>query len=191
MRSLAALLLAPTVCLAQAVEVAGVKFEPQVRVEEAGPVLQLNGAGLRTRLIFKVYAVGLYVPAKSSSAAEAIAGNGPKRVAIRMLRDVDAQTFSGALEDGLRANHSEAQFRALEPRVRQLAAIMAELKEAKEGMRIALDWRPGTGTVVLVDGSARGKPIEGEDFYPALLRIWLGDKPVDDDLKKGMLGQAG
>jgi hypothetical protein len=191
MRVLAAFLVAPAICFAQVIEVAGVKFEPQLRAAEGGPVLQLNGAGLRTRFIFNVYAMGLYLPARTSKAAEAISGSGPKRVALRMLRDVDAQTFTGALEDGLRANHSEAQFRALEPRVRQLAAIMAELKEAKEGMRIALDWRTGTGTVVMVDGSARGKPIEGEDFYAALLRVWLGENPVQSDLKKALLGEPG
>jgi hypothetical protein len=43
---------------------------------------------------------------------------------------------------------------------------------------------------VSVNAAARGKPIPGEDLYRALLRIWLGDKPVDGDLKKGMLGQA-
>ncbi len=191
MKAYAALLLAPAICLAQSVEVGGVKFEPQVQVGDAGTALQLNGAGVRSRFIFSVYAMGLYLPARTSNAAEAISGTGPKRIALRMLRDVDAQTFTGALEDGLRANHSEAQFRALEPRVRQLAAIMAELKEAKEGMRIALDWRPGTGTVVMVDGGPRGRPIEGEDFYAALLRVWLGENPVQSDLKKALLGQPG
>jgi hypothetical protein len=43
---------------------------------------------------------------------------------------------------------------------------------------------------VLVDGAPKGKPIAGDDFYRGLLRIWLGDKPVDADLKKGMLGQG-
>jgi hypothetical protein len=41
-----------------------------------------------------------------------------------------------------------------------------------------------------LNGAARGKPIQGEDFYRALMRIWLGDKPVDGDLKQGMLGQV-
>ncbi|HUN67524.1 MAG TPA: chalcone isomerase family protein, partial [Burkholderiales bacterium] len=75
-----------------------------------------------------------------------------------------------------------------EPRVRQLVAIMAEMKEAKKGMRITLDWLPGAGTAVTVDGKAAGLPIQGEDFYRALLRIWLGDNPVQSDLKKALLG---
>jgi hypothetical protein len=105
-----------------------------------------------------------------------------------MLRDVDAEQFSGALADGIRENHSEAEAKALEPRVKQLAAIMAEMKEAKKGMRITLDWVPAAGTQLTVEGKPAGSPIPGEDFYRALLRIWLGDKPVQDDLKTALLG---
>ena len=57
--------------------------------------------------------------------------------------------------------------------------------------QILLDFLPDSGTGLVVNGQARGKPIAGDDFYRALLRIWLGDKPVDGDLKRGMLGQAG
>jgi len=78
--------------------------------------------------------------------------------------------------------------KSLEPRARQLVAIMASMKEAKEGMRIALDWVPGSGTLVSVDGKAVGAPIPGEDFYRGLLRIWLGENPVQQDLKKALLG---
>ncbi len=78
--------------------------------------------------------------------------------------------------------------KSFEPRIAELSAIMNELKEARKGMAILLDWQPGTGTVVAVDGKTRGKPIAGEDFYRALLRIWLGERPVQDDLKKALLG---
>ena len=104
-----------------------------------------------------------------------------------MLRDVGADTFTEALVEGLRANTSEAQYQALEPRVQELAAIMAQVGEAKKGMTISLDWT-GAATQLLVNGKPAGKPIAGEDFYRALLRIWLGDKPVQDDLKRSLLG---
>ena len=67
---------------------------------------------------------------------------GAKRIAIHMLRDVGADQFSGALADGIRDNHSEAEMKALEPRVAQLGAILAEMKEAKKGMVITLDLVP-------------------------------------------------
>jgi len=166
----------------QAAEVSGVKLDEQASV--AGSEVALVGAGLRTRLFFQVYVIGLYV---SNLRADPLAQPGPKRVQIHMLRDVDAATFTEALADGIKANASEAETKALEPRVKQLSAIMAEVKEAKKGMRIALDWT-GKQTQVLIDGKPAGGPIEGEDFYRALLRIWLGDKPVQDDLKKALLG---
>jgi hypothetical protein len=172
---------------ALAADVAGVKLEDRDRV--ASSELVLNGAGLRKRAFFQVYAIGLYLPERKTLAAELVAATGPKRVAIHMLRDVEADQFSGALADGVKDNHSEAEATALEPRVKQLAAIMAEMKEAKKGMRITLDWVPAAGTQVTVEGKPAGAPIPGEDFYRALLRIWLGDKPVQDDLKKALLGE--
>ena len=166
-----------------AAEVAGVKLEEQIQPGN----LVLNGAGLRKRLFFQVYAIGLYLPKKTNSAEEAIGGPGAKRVAIHMLRNVGAAEFSEALAEGIRANHSEAEAKALEPRVQELGAIMGEVKEAKKGMAIALDATPA-GTQVLIDGKPAGKAIAGEDFYRALLRIWLGPRPVQDDLKKALLG---
>ena len=172
-----------------AAEVAGVKIEEAAKV--AGADLRLNGAGLRSKAFFKVYAMGLYLPEKQSSGAAVLAAAGPKRIHIHMLRDVDADDFSEALADGIRDNHTEAEVKALAPRIGVLTALMNEIKQARTGLMIQLDWVPGAGTQVTIGGQARGKPIEGEDFYRALLRIWLGDKPVSGDLKKALLGQGG
>jgi hypothetical protein len=176
------LLLAITLPL-QAAEVAGVKFDDRARVADSE--LALSGAGLRQRFVFDVYAVALYV---RDPKTDRVAQGGAKRVAIRMLRDVDADTFAKALVDGMRPNHDEATMRLLEPRIAELNAIMAAVKEARKGMAIDLDWDPGTGTRVMIEGKAAGKAIAGEDFYQALLRVWLGPKPVQDDLKKALLG---
>jgi hypothetical protein len=170
----------------QAAEVAGVKVEEKTVVENSN--LTLNGAGLRKRAFFSVYVIGLFLPEKKTAAADVINAAGTKRVAIHMLRDVGAEQFSDALMDGMKDNHSEADMKALEPRAKQLAAIMAEMKEAKKGMRIALDWLPGKGTQVVVEGKPAGAAIPGEDFYRGLLRIWLGENPVQADLKKALLG---
>lgn len=166
---------------AMAAEVAGVKLEEKI------DGLVLNGAGLRKRLFFQVYAIGLYLPKKTTVAEEAISAPGAKRIAIHMLRNVGAEEFSEALAQGIRDNHGEAEAAALEPRLRELSLTMAELKEAKKGMRIVLDSSAGD-TQLLIDGRPAGKPIAGEEFYRALLRIWLGPRPVQDDLKKALLG---
>jgi len=168
-------------------EVSGVKIEDKAQLGSAE--LVLNGAGLRKLVFFNVYAMGLYLPKKTSSAAEAIAMDGPKRASLRMLRDVGAARFTKALTEGIEENHTEAQVKALAPRIQALTAIMAEVGEAKKGMTITLDWN-GAATVIGVAGTPTGKPIEGADFYRALLRIWLGEKPVQEDLKKALLGAA-
>ena len=163
-------------------EVAGVKIEERARV--ADTELALKGAGLRRRVFFQVYAIGLYVQDRK---ADPLAQPGPKRVLIHMLRDVAADTFTQALTEGIRDNHSEPEAKALEPRVKELASAIGAIGEAKKGMSIALDWT-GTATQLVIEGKAAGAPIPGEDFYRALLRIWLGDKPVQDDLKKALGG---
>jgi len=170
-----------------AADVAGVRFADSAEVLP-GQALALNGAGLRKRAFFDVYAMGLYVAQRRTAAPEVIALPGAKRVAIQMLRDVGADQFTGALVEGMKDNLSEAEYRAVDGRVQQLVAIMAQVKEAKKGMQIALDWVPSAGTRISIDGKPAGAPIAGEDFYRALLRIWLGDQPVSADLKKALLG---
>jgi Chalcone isomerase-like len=182
--AIAALALAATAAQAQVVELEGVKLEPTAQV--GGAALQLNGAGLRTRAIFKVYVAGLYVPQKSADAAALLAQKGPRRISITMLRNVDADSFSGALNDGLRANHTEAQVAALKSQIDTLNANLKAVGEAKKGDVIHFEYLPESGTRVTVNGQARGTAIPGEDFFTAVLRIWIGDKPVDGDLKKGL-----
>jgi hypothetical protein len=118
---LASLVLSPA--RAQVVEVEGVKLEPTAQV--GGAALQLNGAGLRTRAIFKVYVAGLYVPQKSNNVATLLAQKGPRRMALTMLRNVDADSFAGPLNDGLKNNHSEAQLAGFKA---QIEAMNAALK---------------------------------------------------------------
>jgi hypothetical protein len=169
---------------AQAVEIEGVKLEPTAQV--GGATLQLNGAGVRTRVIVKVYVAGLYVAQKAADAATLLAQKGARRISITMLREVDAETFASALNDGLRNNHTEAQMAAFKPRIDALNANLKAAGEAKKGDLIHFEFLPDSGTRVTVNGQPRGTVIPGEDFFAAVLRIWIGDKPVDGDLKKGL-----
>jgi hypothetical protein len=171
---------------AQPVELEGVKFEPAVQV--GGQTLQLNGAGIRTRAIFKVYVAGLYVPQKSTDANALLAQKGSRRVAIHMLRSVDADTFATSLTDGLKANHTEQQLAAFKAQSEALTAALKAIGEAKKSDAIFFEFTPEAGTRIVVNGQPRGNPIAGEDFFAAVLRIWLGNRPADSDLKRGMLG---
>jgi hypothetical protein len=62
-----------------------------------------------------------------------------------------------------------------------------------KGAAVHLDWLPEVGggvTRLTIDGAKKGEDVAGEDFYRALLKIWLGDKPIQDDLKQHLLGKA-
>jgi hypothetical protein len=172
---------------ASAAELEGVKLDDRIRA--GTQELQLNGIGLRSRAIFKVYVAGLYLAEKASSAEAALAATGPKRISIVMLRDVAADSFAASLSDGLRDNLSDAELSKHKPQIDELMATMQKIGEAKKGAMILLDYAPAGGTTFWVNGAVQGKPIGGEDFFRALLRIWLGDKPVSADLKKALLGQ--
>jgi hypothetical protein len=171
---------------AQALEIEGVKLEPSALVGSS--TLPLNGAGVRTRAIFKVYVAGLYVPQKASDPARLLAQSGARRVSLTMLRNVDAETFFEALNEGLKNNHTGEQFTAMAPNVATLNANLKSFGDAKKGDVIHFDYLPDSGTRVTVNGKVQGAPIPGEDFYKAVLRIWIGEKPVDSGLKKGLLG---
>jgi hypothetical protein len=183
----ALLLLALVAAPALAAEVAGIKVDERVKVESSE--LVLNGAGLRTKAFFKVYVAGLYLAEKKASADEVLALPGAKRVSMRLMRDLSAKQLADALDEGIRDNTPVAEQEVLKGRIAELTAIMNSLRSAKEGDVIALDWLPETGTRVVLNGEAKGKAIAGEDFYRALLRIWLGDDPVSGSLKKALLGQ--
>jgi len=172
-----------------AAEVAGVKLDDKVRVAPNAPELPLNGAGVRTRFFLKIYVAGLYVTEKKTAASDVLALGGPKRMHLAMLREVTGQQMSDAITEGFQANNSPADQGRYKAQIAELAGNMNALGAVKKGDALAFEYLPDTGTRLLLNGEAKGKAIADEGFYRALLNVWLGDKPVDADLKKGLLGQ--
>lgn len=172
---------------AQAAEIEGIKLATSARISDAGPELVLNGAGLRTRVVFKVYVSALYLQQKRGTPDAIFSDAGPKRMALHLLREISTDQLFGALSDGLKANHTPEQLAKIENQMREFEGIFKKTPTAKSGDVILLDYLPGTGTRVTVNGDSKGT-IAGAEFYAALLRIWLGDKPAEAGLKKALLG---
>ena len=166
-----------------AAEVGGVKLDEKVAL--GGQELVLNGAGIRTRVVFKVYVASLYLPAKATDLSGVLA-KAPRRIQMNLLRTLAADQLVDALNEGLKENNTEAEMAAVKAQADQLMSIMKAFGEAKEGNVVTLDFVDGA-TAVGFNGAARGT-IPGEAFNKALTKIWLGDKPVQADLKKAMLG---
>jgi long-chain acyl-CoA synthetase len=164
-------------------EVAGVKLADKASV--AGQELALNGAGIRTRAFIKVYVGSLYLPAKTGDLAGALAKS-PRRVQLNLLRDLSNDQIVGAIVDGMKEANAEAEVAAVKPQTDQFVSIMKSAGELKEGTVITFDFVDGA-TQIGLNGATKGT-IAGEPFNRALTKIWIGDKPVQADLKKAMLG---
>lgn len=177
----AALLTAPQL---HAAEVAGVQVEERIRV--GAQELQLNGAGIRSKLFIKVYVGALYTAARATTPEAVYDAAGPRRISLHLLRDLEAKTLHEALEEGLRNNLSAAELEALKAPAAQLAELMQAIGQVRRGAVVALDFS-AEGLAVSLDGAPRGQ-VPGGAFAKALLRVWLGDKPADADLKKALLG---
>jgi len=184
LRKTAFLLLAFLIAVpALAAEVGGVKLDDKVAV--GGQDLVLNGAGIRTRFMLKVYVASLYLPAKAGDVAGVLT-KAPRRIQMNLMRNLSADQLVDALNDGLKDNNSEAELAAVKTQSDQLTSIMKGFGEVKEGNVVTLDFVDGA-TQIGFNGAAKGS-ITGEPFNRALTKVWLGDKPVQADLKKAMLG---
>ena len=170
---------------ANALEVKGVKVDETAQV--GGTSLVLNGAGVRTKLMFKVYVAGLYLTQKQADANAVINDTGNERVSMHFLRELSSKKLLHGMNEGFTDNNNAAEMAAIEPQMKAFRQMMTSAKEVKEGDVIVLDLT-SAGTQVSLNGKALGN-IEGAAFNQALLRVWLGGNPVDVGLKKAMLGQ--
>lgn len=162
-------------------EVAGVKMPDTVAVE--GKTLKLNGMGLRKKVVFKVYVAGLYLETPSPAGEAVIASDQVKRMQLSVLRSLKAAQVTEAIAEGFEKN-SKAQMGALKDRLSKFNAMFSDVVE---GDQILMTYVPGKGTLVSVKGAEKGA-VEGKDFADALFSVWLGSNPVQEDLKKALLG---
>ncbi len=165
-------------------------------LELGGATLQLNGVGAKVFVMrFSAYLGALYLPHKAGTAEAIYAQTGPKRMELRitipMVKDVSTQEFVKAINKGVERNCTEAERAAVAERVKQFNATIGEVGRVKKGDRLLIDYLPAQGgTVLSVNGKVWGKPIEGQDFYTAFLKVFIGDNS-DARLRTGLLGQPG
>lgn len=184
---LVSLCMVVTTPVANAAKLGDVEIPDSITLEGTQQSLQLNGFGYRTKFVFKVYVAGLYTAEKADSRDAVVNQAGPKRVLMHMVYDeVSADKMASAWRDGFENNQSEEKQAELNDRLEKLVSMFDTLRE---GDVIHLDYLPGKGTRVTIRGEHKGD-IAGDDFYAALLDVWLGDDPADDDLKDALLGET-
>jgi len=171
----------------QAVTVADVKYEPTQTLGDS--TVQLNGAGVRYKAVFKVYTAGLYLEKKASTPQEVASQRGPKRLSITMLREIDSTELGKLFSRGMEDNMDRAAFSRIVPGVLRMSQIFSDHKKLQAGDQFMIDWIPGTGTVITVKGKVQGEPFKEPEFFNALMGIWLGNLTADFKLKDALLGK--
>ncbi len=183
----ASLCMAAASLSAATIDVAGVKLEDTASLGNAN--LQLNGAGVRYKAIFKVYTAGLYLGKKASTPEEVLAAPGPKRMSITMLREIDSAELGKLFSRGIEDNMDKAAFSKVIPGVMRMSQIFSDYKKLVPGDNFLIDYIPGTGTIITVKGKPQGEPFKEPEFFNALMVIWLGKNPADSRLKDALLGK--
>jgi hypothetical protein len=173
---------------APAVELAGVRYDKELQL--AGSRLQLNGAGIRYKAIFKVYTAGLYLGAKATTPDAVLTAPGPKRMHIVMLRDIDANELGKLFTRGMQDNAPREEFSKSIAGTLRMSDLFSAKKKLLAGENFSVDWVPGVGTTVLINGKPQTEPIKEPEFFSALVKIWLGQSPADSQLKDALLGKA-
>lgn len=167
---------------ASAARIADVEFADRITVE--GRTLALNGVGVRTKLVFKVYAGALYAEKTGTDATTLIRSDQAKRMVLHFIHDaVDRGKLVEAWKDGFEQN-SRGSLALLRPSIDRFNSFM---EDVKKGDRVEVTYVPGKGTTVAVKGQEKGT-IEGKEFADAVFAIWLGQHPAHEGLRKGLLG---
>ncbi|PJC97868.1 lipoprotein transmembrane [Janthinobacterium sp. BJB1] len=173
---------------ALAVDVGGVKLDETVQL--ASRELKLNGAGVRYKIIFKVYTIALYLPEKKTQLDDILALPGPRRLEIVMLRNITSDELGQAFMQGLKRSSDQADRTRLLSQTMQFGAMFEMVPGLKKGDILTVDWLPDKGTLCKLNGKQVGDKVPDLAFYNALLKIWLGAHPADTALRAHLLGEV-
>ncbi len=168
-----------------ALEINQVKIDAQVTL--ANKELVLNGAGLRSVLFTKVYVAALYLPAKTDNPALVVAG-GPRKMVLHILRDIEVGELAAAMLKGMRKNNTPKDLADVTMQMASFGQVFGTIPMVKNGDTITFDYVPGLGSSAYVNKTRLGEILPGDQFARVFFRIWLGDRPVQDSLKRDLLG---
>ncbi len=166
----------------QAGSLAGVTLPDTVQA--GGKTLVLNGLGLRTKYMVKVYVAGLYLAQKSSDAEAIIKADAPKQIVMKFVHSASKSQMTDAFNDSFSDNTPDA-VKTMKPDIDRL---LSALEPVKPGDEMVFTYVPGTGTTLAINGNDK-LTIAGPAFGQVLFSVWLGPKPPNADMKKGMLGR--
>lgn len=169
---------------AQAAKLEGQQFDNTMVL--AGRTLRLNGLGLRGVLWVKAFVAGLYLPATSKDPNQILTMPGPKRVRLKVMLEAPSHELTKSFQHGARNENEQARL-ALGKRVDTLSALIDSLDTVRPGDVMDLDYLPDQGVQLRLNDKPVGEPVPGEDLYRVVLKIFVGERPVDKNMREGLL----
>lgn len=171
---------------AQARRYEGYEFAESLQL--GGSSLRLNGVGMRAVSVLKGYLAALYLGKPAATPAAVYATQGPKRIQLRMLLEASTEEFVKAINKGVNRNCSEAERVALADKLPPFIATIRAIGKVRPKDLVDMDYLPERGTLLQLNGKLAGEAVPGPELYQALLKVFLGERPVDKRLKAGLLG---
>jgi hypothetical protein len=166
---------------AHAVDVAGVTLDPTVRVNEKA--LPLNGYGIRTKFFFKVYIGALYTSKRVSTPAELLQNPDDKVVRMHFLHSkVEKEKITGAFAEGFANNAPDV---ALSADAKTFLSFFTADFMKGDTVDLVLG---ADGTVAARQNGKVLGTLRSAKLVNAILLVYVGPKPADESLKKGILG---
>jgi len=169
-------------------EVSGIALAEEAKLSVEGPSLRLLGAGVFRFLFFRYYVCALYALAGLRGAAPILQTDAPRRIGLVALRRITSFEFLWGLDRGLADNTGESESKALESQLGALRTAIRAIGAIPAGSRVDIDYVPEAGTSILIGGTPRAGPFRGKPLNDALMRVWIGERPLDASLKEMLLG---
>jgi hypothetical protein len=163
----------------------GQRFEVTTVVGDR--TLRLNGLGLRGVAWGKAFVAGLYVAAPSKDTAQLLAMPGPKRIRLKIMLNAPSHELTKSLTGRIEDHEPPQVLAKLSERLKQLAGLIDGVGELHPGDTLDLDFVPDKGVHLRVNDQAVGAPVAGDDLYRAVLKIFVGEHPVDRRMREGLL----
>lgn len=155
----------------------------------AQTTLVLNGAGFRYKNGDRLSHVQIFARQKFRSMDEFLKLRGPKRIIVTMMRDVPAGLTGKALSRGIEENLPRAAMAPLVPSLLRLSEVFSSLKNIATGDQIIVDWVPEQGSLISYKGTQITEAFTQPEFFAGFSAIWIGNKPMDPELRRMLLGQ--
>jgi hypothetical protein len=161
-------------------EIEGVEFAEQITAGDR--VLALQSVGLlRYRIFFKGYVAAVYL--EEGTPPREVLEDVPKRLELEYFWSIAGDKFGPAAETVMERNLDARSLERLRPR---FEALHEKFQDVEPGDRYSLTYLPGEGTELAKNGVPLAL-VPGEDFARAYFGIWLGEDPLDRDLRDELL----